>query len=135
MGRAMGTDQRGPCAPHAVRHRGLTVLPQTSYSGRMSTLSGSGEAIRAAAAQQPPRISLISKPGCHLCVLAKEVVGRVADDLGMPWQELDITTLTDPDPRWWEQLPVTLVDGGVHDYWRVDERRLREALAMPAPPA
>lgn len=70
-----------------------------------------------------------------MCVLAKEVVGRVADELGMPWQELDITTLTDPDPMWWEQLPVTLVDGGVHDYWRVDERRLRAALAVPAPPA
>lgn len=28
-----------------------------------------------------------------------------------------------------EQVPVTLVDGKQHDYWRVDEQRLRKALA------
>jgi hypothetical protein len=30
-------------------------------------------------------------------------------------------------------VPVTLVDGRQHDYWRVDEVRLRAALATPAP--
>lgn len=82
-----------------------------------------------------PRITLISKPDCHLCVLAKEVVGRVADDLGLAWEVQDITQMSDPDPMWWEQLPVTLIDGQVHDYWRVNERRLREALAGSGDPA
>jgi hypothetical protein len=27
-----------------------------------------------------------------------------------------------------EQIPVTFVDGRQHDFWRVDERRLRAAL-------
>ena len=38
----------------------------------------------------------------------------------------------DADPelleRWADQIPVTLVDGRQHDYWRVDEDRLRAAL-------
>lgn len=80
------------------------------------------------------RITLISKPDCHLCVLAKEVVGRVADELGVAWEVQDITQLSDPDPMWWEQVPVTLINGRVHDYWRVNERRLREALTTPAQP-
>jgi hypothetical protein len=77
---------------------------------------------------EPPRITLIGKPGCHLCDDARAVVARVAEELGVGWAELDITA----DPRlaeqYWEQIPVTLVDGRRHDFWRVDEARLREAL-------
>ena len=76
-----------------------------------------------------PRITLISKPGCHLCGPAREVVERVARDLGIQWVELSI--LDDPElsAAYGEQIPVTLVDGVQHDYWRVDESRLRRALA------
>ncbi|TWP34710.1 glutaredoxin family protein [Leekyejoonella antrihumi] len=75
-----------------------------------------------------PRITLIGKPGCHLCDDAREVIARVAADLGLAWAELSI--LDDPDlmSRYAEQIPVTLVDGRQHDYWRVDEGRLRVAL-------
>jgi glutaredoxin len=75
-----------------------------------------------------PRITLLSKPGCHLCDRAREVIERVARDLGVQWVERSI--LEDPElsAAYWEQIPVTLVDGVQHDYWRVDESRLREAL-------
>jgi len=75
-----------------------------------------------------PRITLISKPGCHLCGPAREVIQRVAQDLGVPWVELSI--LDDPElsAAYSEQIPVTLVDGVRHDYWSVDESRLRAAL-------
>ena len=75
-----------------------------------------------------PRVTLITKPGCHLCTLAREVVVRVTDELGVGWQEQSILDIGDPDPMWWEQLPITLVDGRPHDYWRVSEGRLRTAL-------
>lgn len=75
------------------------------------------------------RITLLGKPGCHLCDDAREVVARVAADLGVPWQEVDITTDPQLQAQWWEQIPVTLIDGVQHDYWRVDEARLRAALA------
>jgi hypothetical protein len=74
------------------------------------------------------RVTLVGKPGCHLCVEAREVVARVTADLGETFEEVSI--LDDPAlrERYWEQIPVTLVDGEQHDFWRVDERRLREAL-------
>ena len=37
-----------------------------------------------------PRITLIGKPGCHLCDDARVVVQRVAADTGAGWQELSI---------------------------------------------
>jgi len=60
--------------------------------------------------------------------VAREVIERVARDLGVQWVERSI--LEDPElsAAYWEQIPVTLVDGVQHDYWRVDESRLREAL-------
>jgi hypothetical protein len=56
------------------------------------------------------------------------VIRRVCDDLGEEFTEVDI----DGDPglleRFGEEIPVTYVDGRQHDFWRVDERRLRAAL-------
>lgn len=73
-------------------------------------------------------VTLVGKPGCHLCEQAREVVVRVAGELGASVQERSI--LDDPElyDAYWEKIPVTLVDGVPHDYWRVDERRLRAAL-------
>jgi hypothetical protein len=56
------------------------------------------------------------------------VIARVAGDLGVPWEERDITR-SDSDMReYWEQIPVTLIDGVQHDFWHVSEERLRAAL-------
>jgi hypothetical protein len=74
------------------------------------------------------RITLIGKAGCHLCDAAREIVAKVAADLGVGWVEYDINE----DPRlkeeYWDLIPVTLVDGRRHDFWKVDEARLRAAL-------
>jgi glutaredoxin len=78
---------------------------------------------------QSPRITLIGKPGCHLCDDARAVVARVAEELGVGWTELDITRDAALAEQYWEQIPVTLVDGRRHDFWRVDEARLRAALS------
>jgi hypothetical protein len=75
-----------------------------------------------------PRITLIGKPGCHLCDDARVVVDRVARDLGVGWTELNVLEDRELLERYAEQIPVTLVDGRQHDYWRVDEARLRAAL-------
>jgi hypothetical protein len=76
----------------------------------------------------PVRITLIGKPGCHLCDDAREVIARVAQDLQVGWRELSIADDPTLSAAYWEQIPVTLVDGAQHDYWRVDEARLRAAL-------
>lgn len=73
-------------------------------------------------------VTLIGKPDCHLCDDARAVVERVTAELGVPWEEKDITQDEDLYRKYWEQIPVTLIDGRQHDFWRVDEERLRRAL-------
>ena len=75
------------------------------------------------------RVTLYSKPGCHLCEDARAVIERVCADLGTSYDEVDITTSPELVAAYGEQIPVTLVDGARHDFWRVDESRLRAALA------
>jgi hypothetical protein len=74
-------------------------------------------------------ITLLSRPGCHLCDEARAVIAGVAADLGVPWQERDITRSQDDLREYGEMIPVTLIDGVQHDFWRVSEQRLRAALA------
>ena len=82
----------------------------------------------------PVRVTLVVRSGCHLCGPARETVERVAADVGVGWEEIDV----DSDPalreRWSDEVPVTLVDGRQHDFWRVDEARLRAALGRPTRP-
>jgi len=79
----------------------------------------------------PVRVTLIGRPGCHLCDLARETIERVTADLGVGWEELSVDSDAGLRELWSDQVPVTLVDGRQHDYWRVDETRLRVALARP----
>jgi hypothetical protein len=74
------------------------------------------------------RILLLSKPGCHLCDDAREVIARVAADLDVAWDERDITASEQDMAEYWDKIPVTVVDGVTHDFWRVSEDRLRAAL-------
>ena len=74
------------------------------------------------------RVTMYGRPGCHLCDDARAVIERVCADLGESFTEVDI----DSDPalvlEYGDEIPVTLVDGKRHDFWRVSEARLRAAL-------
>jgi len=74
------------------------------------------------------RITLLSRAGCHLCDDARSVIARVAADVGVGWEERDITLSADDLAQYSEMIPVTFVDGVQHDFWRVREDRLRAAL-------
>lgn len=74
------------------------------------------------------RITLIGKPGCHLCDEARSVIVEVADKLDIGWVEINIAGDDDLTQRYGNDIPVTLVDGKVHDFWRVSAQRLTRAL-------
>ena len=76
----------------------------------------------------PHRVTLLGKPGCHLCEDARAVVAQVAEELGVPWEERDISGDEALMREYGERLPVTLIDGVEHDFWRVSATRLRAAL-------
>ncbi|WAX55565.1 glutaredoxin family protein [Jatrophihabitans cynanchi] len=74
-------------------------------------------------------VTLITRTGCHLCQDAEATLRRLAGELGFGYRELDV----DADParraEYSDRVPVILVDGKEHGYWRVEEPRLRAALA------
>jgi glutaredoxin len=74
------------------------------------------------------RVVLIGKPDCHLCENARLIVSRVFDELSVNWTELSI--LDDPKlaDKYFESIPVLIVDGKHVDQFRVDEARLRSAI-------
>jgi len=81
-----------------------------------------------AAAATAARVVVLSRSGCHLCADACAVVARVAADLGVGWREQDIDGDAGLTAQWGEYVPVVVVDGEVHTWFRVDEARLRAAL-------
>ena len=76
-------------------------------------------------------LTLIGKPDCHLCDVAREVVETVVAELPEDSVILEERSILD-DPTlyevWWEKIPVVLIDGSVHGHWRVSPDRLRAAL-------
>ncbi|HEY6424134.1 MAG TPA: glutaredoxin family protein [Pseudonocardiaceae bacterium] len=73
-------------------------------------------------------VTVLVRVGCHACVTAREDVARICAELDVPWQASDVDT--DPELRaeYGDRVPVILVDGREHGFWKVEERRLRAAL-------
>jgi hypothetical protein len=75
--------------------------------------------------------TLIGKPDCHLCDVAREVVETVVAELPEDAVVVDERSILE-DPAlyelWWEKIPVVLIDGNLHGHWRVSPDRLRAAL-------
>jgi len=73
-------------------------------------------------------VTLVTRLGCHLCQDAEITLRRLRDELGFRYTELDV----DAEPRrrdeYSDRVPVILIDGKEHGYWRVEERRFRKAL-------
>jgi glutaredoxin len=74
-------------------------------------------------------LTLIGKPGCHLCDDARNVVDRVlADFPDVAFEERSILDDEELSRAYSDEIPVVMIDGRVHTVWRVDADRLRNAL-------
>lgn len=81
------------------------------------------------------RVLLLTKPGCHLCDQARDIIEAVCAESGEAYADVDISTDDQLLAAYREQVPVTFVDGRRHAYWTVDPSRLRDALRDPPSPA
>ena len=84
-------------------------------------------------------LTLIGKSGCHLCdearVTVDAVVGAfraeytgVARHIQVNLVEHDILVDEELWNKYSEDIPVLLINGKIHNYWRIDPVRLRGAL-------
>jgi hypothetical protein len=79
------------------------------------------------------RLTLLTKPGCHLCDDARGIVAGVL--AGHPDVQFEERSIVDDEAltaRYWDEIPVVLIDDRVHTIWRVDPARLATALEATA---
>jgi glutaredoxin len=76
-----------------------------------------------------PRVTVYTRSNCGLCEKAEVEVARICADVGAGWTTVDVDS--DPELRaeYGDRVPVIEVDGREHGFWRVEEDRLRAALA------
>ena len=81
------------------------------------------------------QLTLIGKPGCHLCDNAREAIDGVLfefraanQNVLIELEEINILENQELQLKYSEEIPVLLIDGKMHNYWRIDEERLMRAL-------
>lgn len=73
-------------------------------------------------------VTLVTRAGCHLCEAAEVTLRRLAAELGYRYAEVDVDGSAQLRDEYSDRVPVILIDGKEHGYWRVEEGRFRRAL-------
>ena len=60
--------------------------------------------------------------------VAEQTLRRLAGELGFGYREVDVDGDAVLRAEYSDRVPVILVDGREHGYWRVEEARFRKAL-------
>ena len=73
-------------------------------------------------------VTVYTRVDCHLCEVALADVRAITSETGATYAQVDVDA--DPDDRaeYGDRVPVILVDGVEHGYYRVEPDRLRRAL-------
>ena len=75
------------------------------------------------------QVTLITRAGCHLCEVAERTLQRLARELGFAYSELDVDAEDARRHEYSDRVPVILIDGKEHGYWRVEEARFIKAIS------
>jgi glutaredoxin len=81
-------------------------------------------------------LTLLTKPGCHLCEEAKKAIEIVmfefskenSDIVQIELTELNILEDEALKNQYSEEIPVLQINGATHAYWKIDSERLLAAL-------
>jgi glutaredoxin len=77
------------------------------------------------------RVTLITRDGCHLCEQAERELRVLAGELGFGLDLLDVDADRARANEYSDRVPVILIDGVEHGYWRLEHERFRTALRRP----
>jgi glutaredoxin len=74
------------------------------------------------------RVTIYSRPGCHLCDEMKAIVELVSRSTPIDIEEIDISTDDSLEARYGLEIPVLEIDGKKAAKFRVGELELRKIL-------
>ena len=73
-------------------------------------------------------VTLYSRSNCHLCGVAMESLTNLQGELKFEIEKLLIDGDAELETKYGEQVPVILINGKQHDFFRVDPERFRKAI-------
>ena len=81
-------------------------------------------------------LTLLTKPGCHLCEEAKKAIELVMFEFSKENSDVVQIELTERNiledealkNQYSEEIPVLQINGATHAYWKIDSERLLAAL-------
>lgn len=79
---------------------------------------------------EPASVQLLSRAGCHLCVIAEETLTRVVGEAGLSVELVDVDADPELQAEYGDRVPVVLLDGREHSHFTVDVVRLRRDLGL-----
>ena len=78
--------------------------------------------------KRPLRIEIYSKPDCHLCDVAKEVIKKAENEFDLELVEINIEEDEASFHKYRYDIPVVMINGRKAFKHRVDEDKLRKRL-------
>ena len=77
------------------------------------------------------KVTIYSRQNCHLCEVAKEVVESARNEVKFELEVIFIDGDVELENLYGEEVPVTMINGKRHDYFKVDRARFIEAVLRP----
>ncbi|MFM7355975.1 MAG: glutaredoxin family protein, partial [Actinomycetota bacterium] len=74
------------------------------------------------------QVVIYSRVSCHLCQEAEKNVREVLTVIPFELEVIYIDGDQELERLYGEEIPVTLINGAKHDYFRVDKKRFSEAI-------
>jgi len=74
------------------------------------------------------QVVIYSRVKCHLCQEAEKSVREVRVKIPFELEVIYIDGDQELERLYGEEVPVTLINGAKHDYFRVDKKRFSEAI-------
>ena len=74
------------------------------------------------------KVVIFSRQNCHLCHEAEKIVREVLSEISFELEVINIDGNAELESLYWEEVPVTMINGAKHDYFRVDKKRFSEAV-------
>ena len=74
------------------------------------------------------QVLIYSKVDCKLCLEAEEIVREILEEISFELEVVYIDGDQELERLYGEEVPVTLINGAKHYYFRVDKKRFSEAV-------
>lgn len=74
------------------------------------------------------KVVIFSRQNCHICHEAEKIVREVLSEISFDLEVVNIDGNAELESLYGEEVPVTMINGAKHDYFRVDKKRFSEAV-------